>query len=119
MIHLSNQDQTKSPRISAISLVIIGILIAPLALCCVSSAVGAQGSQEELKRSAQGPAQPKTTPSPAPQPASPESRTGALQPTDASLPRGALASALATCDSGSESSEPLALPGARGEVKLG
>src|SRR5262249_8838752 len=94
-------------------------LIGPLVLCCVSSVVAAQGSREELKRSAQVvPAQPKTTPRAASEPASPESRTGALQPTDASLPREPLTSALATCDAGSESAEPLALHGARGEIRL-
>jgi hypothetical protein len=49
------------------------------------------------------------------EPASPEA-TAAVQPM--SEPTGALGVALASCDKGSESSEALVLPGAKGELKL-
>jgi hypothetical protein len=104
MTRISKRGRVKSSALWAVPLIVVGLLCLP-ALPGSGSGVGWAKERRE--------------PPPAPttgQPASPDPAPAAAparEPTPS-----ALGTALASCDKGSETSEPLTLPGAKGEVKL-
>jgi hypothetical protein len=107
MIQISKRAPVKSSVLWAVPLAIMGLLYTPASPGFWSGVGWAQESREAQRH----PKTPTTG-----QPASPDPAPVALpvrEPTG-----GALGTALTSCDKGSESSEALTLPGAKGEVKL-
>ena len=98
MTRISKRGRVKSSALWAVPLIVAGLLCLP-----------ALGWAKERREPPPAPAtgQPAAPPDPAPAAAPAREPTG-----------GALGTALASCDKASESSEPLTLPGAKGEVKL-
>ena len=103
MIQISKRTPVKSSARWAVSLVIVALLYTPASPGFWSGVGWAKERREVPYAPAAG------------QPPSPDPVPAALPVRE---PPGALGTALASCDKGPENSEPLTLPGARGEVKL-
>jgi hypothetical protein len=96
-------------------------LVYPLLSAGLWSSVGSaqETAREQEKALAQLSTEPKKRPRvPAANPPSSPKPTPGGPPASEGTSGGALAAALASCDKGADSSEPLTLPGAKGEVKL-
>lgn len=104
MTQISNRGPVKSAARWAVPLAIVGLLSTP-----VSPGFWTGSAWGKDRREA--PNTPATV-----QPTAPDPAPAALPVREPTA--GALGTALASCDKGSESSESLTLPGARGEVKL-
>ena len=119
MTHVSKNPVNSLARWAARFAVVT--LIYPLLSVGLWSSVGwgQETAREELKAYVQLQTEPKKrsrVPA-ANQPSSPKP-TPAVAPAGDTASGGALATALTSCDKGSDSSEPLALPSAKGEIKL-
>jgi len=103
MTQISKRTPVKSSARWAVSLAIVALLYTPASPGFWSGVGWAKERREVPYAPAAG------------QPPSPDPVPAALPVRE---PPGALGTALASCDKGPENSEPLTLPGARGEVKL-
>jgi hypothetical protein len=114
MIHIEHRSGVKSAVLTLLALAPACVFSAGLA----SNSAWAQQTRRQLHAPPQELADPRKPGGATEQPPAPALTPVALPPSDGGAGNGPLGSTLAACDKLVESSEALALPGAKGEIKL-
>jgi hypothetical protein len=114
MIHIEHRRGVKSAILTLLALAPAWVFSAGLA----SNSAWAQQTRGQVSSPPQEPTDPRKPGRASEQPPAPALTPVALPPSEGAAGNGPLGSTLAACDKVVESSEALALPGARGEIKL-